>query len=748
MAKLITKFKYIKPGNGAGSYLKYIATREGVEKIDDSKKLLPTTAKQKILIAKLLRDFPDSREMLEYEDYRAEKTIGAASEFITRAIEDNAHSMMTSKTYADYIATRPRAERFGSHGLFTDDGVEIKLTEVSEELNRHEGNVWTAIVSLRREDAERLGFNRGARWRDMLRTQTQALSENLKIPMENLRWYAAFHNESHHPHVHLIAYSLLENEGYLTKKGVENLRSSFARDIFAQDLLSVYEQQTEHRDALRAEGKKLAEEIAAGIHAGSYDNPVLENKLTELAGRLARTGGKKVYGYLKADVKDLIDNIVDELAKDERIASLYSLWYEKREEVLKTYTMDMPARLPLSRNPEFKPIRNAVIQAAMEIMADRVMEDGAADEGAELSGPEAFAEPERSESEPVEADIPFPTGGGSRRKKTWWTDKYKTARSYLYGTKDVPPNFKKAFEGMQEEAASGNGLAMYDLGRMHLSGLGCEKDEDAAQEWFAKAYQAFLAEEGRAKKPGYMQYRIGKLFSFGYGVEQDYLQAAAWYEKAVANENPFAAYALASLYRRGQGVEQDNAEAFRLYTMAAEKGAAPAEYALGKLFYQGEAVPKDVGKALYHLESAAEKDHPYAAYLAGKIRLSEEGYLDVEKAVRLFEAAAALGNDFAEYQLGKLYLYGKDVSQNMEAAVRWLTASAEHGNQYAAQLLHSVRNNKNLSVAMASLRLLHHISRMIQNRLEDERRGKGGTIIERKLRRQIEEKKQALGIRL
>ena len=314
MAKLITKFKYIKPGNGAGSYLKYIATREGVEKIDDSKKLLPTTAKQKILIAKLLRDFPDSREMLEYEDYRAEKTIGAASEFITRAIEDNAHSMMTSKTYADYIATRPRAERFGSHGLFTDDGVEIKLTEVSEELNRHEGNVWTAIVSLRREDAERLGFNRGARWRDMLRTQTQALSENLKIPMENLRWYAAFHNESHHPHVHLIAYSLLENEGYLTKKGVENLRSSFARDIFAQDLLSVYEQQTEHRDALRAEGKKLAEEIAAGIHAGSYDNPVLENKLTELAGRLARTGGKKVYGYLKADVKDLIDNIVDELA--------------------------------------------------------------------------------------------------------------------------------------------------------------------------------------------------------------------------------------------------------------------------------------------------------------------------------------------------------------------------------------------------------------------------------------------------
>ena len=975
MAKLITKFKYIKPGNGAGSYLKYIATREGVEKIDDTKKLLPATAKQKILIAKLLRDFPDSREMLEYEDYHAQKTIGAASEFITRAIEDNAHSMMSRKTYADYIATRPRAERFGSHGLFTDDGIEIKLTEVSEELNLHEGNVWTAIVSLRREDAERLGFNRGARWRDMLRTQTQALAENLKIPMENLRWYAAFHNESHHPHVHLIAYSSAEGEGYLTKKGVENLRSCFAKDIFAQDLLCVYEQQTERRNALRAEGKKLAEEIVAGIHAGSYDNPALEDKLAKLAGRLAKTSGKKVYGYLKADVKDLIDSIVDELAKDERIASLYSLWYEKREEVLRTYTVEMPARLPLSKNPEFKSIRNAVIQAAVGITADPILEnENASDEEDLMPEPVDTIEPDRMENEPVEADIPIPTGSGRKKKKTWWTEEYKAARSHLYGTKDTPPDFKNALEGMQAEAASGNGFAMYDLGRMHLLGLGCEKNEDAAQEWFAKAYRAFQAEEGRAKKPGYMQYRIGKLFSFGYGVEQDYLKAAAWYEKAVANENPFAAYALGSLYRRGQGVEQNDAEAFRLYTMAAtaedkpnayaayelgrmckdgagtdidkaaseawyrqayqgflsierqmaddklyyrlgqmnltgtgteknlelareyfekaaeldnadalyglgklylnpqfaghsaekavdylfaaaqkghdygqyalgklflvgeevpknpdyaliwleaavkqenpaaeyllgktllfgedapqdvargeallkkamengneyaayalgkaylegkavaqnipkamayltmaaEKRAAPAEYALGKLLYQGETVLRDVGKALDYLESAAEKDHAYAAYLAGKIRLSEEGYLDVEKAVRLFELAAAQGNDFAEYQLGKLYLYGKDVPQDMETAIRWLTASAEHGNQYAAQLLHSIRSNRNMSVAMASLRLLHHISRILQNRLEDERRGKGGAVIERKLRRQIEEKKQALGIR-
>lgn len=132
--------------------------------------------------------------MLEYEDYAAKQTIGTASDFISRAVEDNAQKILDSKTYADYIATRPRAERFGSHGLFTDDGVQVDLQKVSDDLNQYKGNVYTAIISLRREDAQRLGFDSGSRWRDMLRTQTQALSENLKIPMEHLKWFAAFHN--------------------------------------------------------------------------------------------------------------------------------------------------------------------------------------------------------------------------------------------------------------------------------------------------------------------------------------------------------------------------------------------------------------------------------------------------------------------------------------------------------------------------------------------------------------------------
>jgi len=369
VARLVTKFKYLKPNRkvSAGGYAKYIATREGVEKIDNSKKFAPATAKQKNLIEKILCDFPDSKDMFEYDDYIEKQNQGSASDFISRVMEDYAYEISGRKAYANYIATRPRAEKFGSHGLFTDDGVQVQLSKVTEELDKHKGNIWTAIISIRKEDAERLGFNTGARWRDMLRTQTEALAKNLKIPMENLRWYAAFHNESHHPHVHLIAYSTVENEGYLTQKGVENLRSSFAKDIFQQDLLCIYEMQTEHRDKLRAEACDIVEDLVSKINSEIYISASIQNKLLELADRLSKTKGKKVYGYLKPDVKALVDSIVEELASDDRIKKLYDLWYEQKENTIRTYTDEMPQRIPLVDNKEFKSIKNAIIKEALKL---------------------------------------------------------------------------------------------------------------------------------------------------------------------------------------------------------------------------------------------------------------------------------------------------------------------------------------------------------------------------------------------
>ena len=401
MARIVTKFKYLKPNRkvSAGGYAKYIATREGVEKIDSSQKFAPATSKQKNLIEKIINDFPDSKDMFEYADYLEKQNQCSASDFISRVMEDYAYEISGRKAYADYIATRPRAERFGSHGLFTDDGVQVQLSKVTEELDSHKGNIWTAIISIRREDAERLGFNTGARWRDMLRTQTEALAKNLKIPMENLRWYAAFHNESHHPHVHLIAYSTVENEGYLTQKGVENLRSSFARDIFQQDLLCIYERQTEHRDKLRAEARDIVEDLVSKINSEIYISASIQHNLLELADRLSITKGKKVYGYLKPDVKAIVDSIVEELANDSRIKKLYDLWYEQKENTIRTYTDEMPDRIPLAQNKEFKSIKNAIIKEALKLnLSENEVEESEDTDEESVSNPFEYEENTSAES--------------------------------------------------------------------------------------------------------------------------------------------------------------------------------------------------------------------------------------------------------------------------------------------------------------------------------------------------------------
>lgn len=727
MARMITKFKYLKPSDrmSVGGYAKYIATREGVDKIDDSQRFAPATVRQKDLIEKLLKDFPDSRDSFEYEDYQKNRTVGAASEFISHTVEENAAQMMDSKTYADYIATRPRAQRFGSHGLFTDDGVQVQLSKVSKELNLHEGNVWTAILSLRREDAERLGYNTGERWRDMLRTQTEALSTNLHIPMQNLRWFAAFHNESHHPHVHLIAYSVKQSEGYLSKQGVNNLRSSFAKDIFAQDLISVYEKQTEHRAELKANSREVMAEIVSQINSGIYDNPTLESMLTELADRLSKTSGKKVYGYLKADVKDLIDRIVDELAADARIAKLYDLWYEQRGTIIRTYTEALPERVPLSQNKEFKSVRNMVITEAMNILLQTDMDD-------------LPDEPTEADDDPVAEDIHSAEKEASPKEKASAMWKlYRQAKELLdRDSESYDPH--KAVALLIDAANMGCGVAKYRLGKMFLRGDEVAKNIGYALRWL---------EESAAEQNPYAEYLLGKTLLKGEDVEQDLPRAEELLRRSVNQSNQYAAYSLGKAYLDGKLLSQDIPEAIRLLTFSADNGFPTAQYVMGKLLYRGEIIPQDIQKALRYLESAAEKENTYAAYLAGKIRLTEEAYRDMEKAIRWFQIAAEEGNDFAEYQLGKVYLYGNGVEKDYDTASRWLTASAEHGNQYAAQLLHSIRSNRNWSAAMGSLRLLQHLSRIIQNRLEDEQRSKGTALIDRKLRRQIEEKKQAHGLK-
>lgn len=727
MAKLITKFKYLKPDARqlVGGYAKYIATREGVDKIDESLRFAHSSVKQQQFIQKILKDFPDSKDSFEYEDYIKNPTVGNASEFITRTMEDNAYEVMQTKTYADYIATRPRAQKFGMHGLFTDDGVQVKLSEVSKELNQYSGNVWTIIISLRREDAERLSFNTGERWRDMLRSQTSLISENFHIPMQNLKWYAAFHNESHHPHVHLMVYSTEEKQAYLSKEGVMKLRSSFAKDIFDQDLLCVYEKQTEYRDELKVNSREVIEEIISKINSGVYDNPKLEEMLLTLADRLSKTSGKKVYGYLKADVKSIIDSIIDELADDERISALYDLWYEQRESVIKTYTDELPERVSLSQNKEFKSIKNAVIQEAMNIVTDRIIMADDEENADEKS--ESDSEPSDEETEPPLTD---------KEKISLMWQYYKKAKILLNrDNENYDPN--TAIEFLIESAKLGCGVAKYHLGKMFLQGKDVPKNIDYALRWL---------EESVGEGNEFAEYLLGKTYLKGEDVEQDLIRAEDLLRKSSAQGNKYAKYTLGKSLLDGELFLQNIPEAIKLITESADNGFAPAQYLLGKLLYKGEVIPQDLKKAIEYLEKAAGQKNLYAAYLAGKIRFTEDAVKDIRKAIRNFEIGAENGKHYAEYVLGKIYLYGKDAPRDYDRAIVYLTASAEHGNQYAKQLLHSIKLNRNWSAAMGSLRLLGQISRIIQNRLEDERRGKQVSI-DRKLRRKIEEKKQAHGLR-
>lgn len=757
MPRIIFKCRYLKNTSvHLSNMVEYIATRDGVEKMPDSTRLLPVTQKQQQLIAQIINEFPDTADLFEYEDYLKDQTRANASEFITMAVEQNLDLIGKRKNYVGYIANRPGAEALGSHGLFTDAGVPVVLSRVAEEVGSYTGNVWTNIISLRREDAARLGFDNAKAWQDLICGQRNHIAQQMKVTPENLRWYAAFHNEGHHPHVHLIAYSVNPSEAYVTKEAVKNMRGSFAKEIFKQDLLQIYSEQTKRRDILTDKSRDVMKEIIRQISTGTCENKTIEEMIAHLAERLKHTTGKKQYGYLKAPLKAVIDQIVDELEKDERVARCYEKWYEMRNEILHTYADRLPPHLPLSTQKEFKSIKSMVITEAMHIGGhhftfepDEAVE-AAAEEMADsmdeisdtLSMEEALPPAEESITDTGEDDSgskPEPLGEEEPEDEervefhshVEWSDRYKEARAFLYGTDEFEPDFSEAYRLFMEEAEAGNALAMYDLGRMHMDGLGMEMDTALAQDWYAKALDTFMEVEAEKPKP-YLQYRIGKMYAAGLGTPQDYEEAAEWFEMAVAKNHKYAQYSLAGLYYQGHGVDQDFEIAFNLYWKSArqknpyasyelakmlrngigtEKDLDEAEdhfqkafagfleleavsrddklqYRIGHMLYTGTGTEKDVAAAIVYFEKAAKLGNVHAQYMLGKIYLDTDGgHENAEKALAWLTKATDSGSSLAQYALGKLYRDGEHVEKDILKAVELFTQSAEQQNQYAAYAL-------------------------------------------------------------
>ena len=694
MPRIIFKCPYLKPDQHRsaahrGNYVRYVATREGVDRLDPGKAALPATERQKEMVSQLLRDFPLCRGLFEYEDYLASPTRGNATEFITRAIEDNADSLAKRENYVDYIAKRPRAERTGSHGLFTGTDGSLILSQVAEAVANHPGNVWLPIISLRREDAARLGYDSAARWKDLLTSYAPQIAEAMKIPLSQFRWYAAFHNESHHPHIHMVCYSADGKSGFLDKEGIARIKSGLAREIFHQDLTEIYRRQTQQRDALTQESQNTLQLLIDQMRSGTLANPNIERLMLDLAERLKTTSGKKQYGYLKATLKTIVDGIVDELEKDPRVAAAYGLWYQSREEVLRTYKDDLPERLPLSRQKEFKRIKNTVIEEAVRL----------GQEDAVLS-PKDTEEPIHSDNGPAPEELApdneQPKLHDEAPPTVVWSRRYKEARKFMTGDDENPPDFEKARLLLLEEARSGNALAMFDLGKLFGNGLGQDPDERQAQMWYAKALAAFQAVE-RDQPNRYVEYRIGKMFAAGLGTEQDYEVAAQWLTRSAEQDYTYAQYSLAKLYSEGWGVEQNYKTALQLYEQAAVKDFPYAAWELGKLYRDGVGCRPDERKAARYFAAAfrgfkfleKQSHDDKLQYRLGWMLLHGVGAERDETAARKwFEKSARSGNENAQYQLARLILdSASSTPEEISQAVEWLTKLGEAGSQYAQYAL-------------------------------------------------------------
>ena len=338
--------------------MKYIATREGVEALTGKG---PTTEKQKELVAKLLKDFPDMRDSFEYEDYKQAPTLHTASALISAALDSHMQNLQSENGYLRYIATRPGAEKHGAHGLFGRQE-NTDLTAAMHDLTAHDGNVWTIIYSLHREDAERLGYNNAAAWRKLLVSQQNKFAEAFHIPASALHWYAAYHDADTHPHIHMMVWT--DQETVLKRDAVVKLRSVMTNSIFQAELENLYiRKNAAYKDVTEA-ARAVMHDLVDRIEFTSEVPASIQQKLLELALELRTVSGKKQYGYLKKPLKDMVDSIVDELEKLPEVAAYYAVWNGVRD-TLEGYYKNRPRQHnPLSQQKEFRAIKNAIIQEA------------------------------------------------------------------------------------------------------------------------------------------------------------------------------------------------------------------------------------------------------------------------------------------------------------------------------------------------------------------------------------------------
>ena len=706
MSQLIVTSRYLKSGNQKNktkrrNYTKYIATRETVE--IRSQKFVDrnanATKNQEQLINDLINDFPESKRYLEYEDYEREPTIENAGELISTIVERNADVVGNRQNFVGYMAMRPGVEKRGSHGLFNEKNEPIILNQAANEIAEHKGNVWSHVVSLRREDAVRLGFDNSDAWRELVKRHISNIAKTQNIPLCNLKWYAAYHDTTHHPHIHLLVYSTNPKQGFLTKAGIDKIRSAFANDIFHDDLQSIYQEQTVSRDELKAVSKNEFESIVNMIASNEHTDPQLEELIRKLYIQLQNVKGKKVYGYLPMEIKETVNKIFSELAKDENIQQLYEKWCGLERLKYKTYTLKETELPELSANKVFQPVRNMIIRTVLNMKPF--------DANTEIEGSEPNDEyidntpqnvsPLFDEAEPL-AETETDESATAIKYYIKWADQYKKACKLIYGKDAKLNDFKKAEQLLLSESQRGNVLAVYDLGKLYSTDKLGERNEETSIAKYTRALQGFLQIEPNSKKlKPYVQYRIGKMFCYGLGTEQDYEKAFEWFERSAKQKNKFAQFSLANLYYYGSGVEKDLSQAFLWYQRSSSQGQPYAAYSIAQMYRYGEYVTKDNDTAQRYYKQAlsgflkiesddmANDDLFYKLGQMFKFGLGTDS--DVTKAIEYFRRSAEMNNKNGLFEYGKALLIGEHIPQDTDSALKILEKAVKLKNSNAKRFL-------------------------------------------------------------
>ena len=706
MSQLIVTSRYLKNGNQKNktkrrNYTKYIATRETVE--IRSQKFVDrnanATKNQEQLINDLINDFPESKRYLEYDDYEREPTIENAGELISTIVERNADVVGNRQNFVGYMAMRPGVEKRGSHGLFNEKDEPIILNQAANEIAEHKGNVWSHVVSLRREDAVRLGYDNSDAWRELVKRHISDIAKAQNIPLCNLKWYAAYHDTTHHPHIHLLVYSTNPKQGFLTKAGIDKIRSAFANDIFHDDLQSIYQEQTVSRDELKAVSKNEFESIVNRIASNDHTDPQLGELIRKLYIQLQNVKGKKVYGYLPKEIKETVNKIFSELAKDENIRQLYDKWCSLERLKCKTYTQKEKELPSLTDNKVFQPVRNMIIRTVLNMKPFDV--------NTEIEGSEPNDEyidntpqnvlPLFDEAEPLE-EKETDESAAAIKYYIKWNDQYKKACKLIYGKDAKLNDFKKAGQLLLSESQRGNVLAVYDLGKLYSTDKLGERNEEMSVAKYTRALQGFLRIEPNSKKlKPYVQYRIGKMFCYGLGTEQDYQKAFEWFERSAKQKNKFAQFSLANLYYYGSGIENDLSQAFLWYQRASSQGQPYAAYSIAQMYRYGEYVTKDNDTAQRYYQQAlsaflkiesddmANDDLFYKLGQMFKLGLGTDS--DVTKAIEYFRCSAEMNNKNGLFEYGKALLIGEHIPQNTDSAVKLLEKAVKLKNRNAKRFL-------------------------------------------------------------